>query len=213
MLRLPVLGALLRLPRPVFQWPLFLVAMAMVAHGFFGPELAPKNLATTLSWVHYRGILVLVLLAAGNLFCLACPFMLVRNFARRFFKPFRAWPRALRNKWLSLILFAGVLFAYELFDLWGSPLLTACLILGYFGAALAVDAVFKKGSFCKYVCPIGQFYFVASSLSPLEVRVREPSRFLDCKTHDCIRVTRSPDEPCRVVIIGCELALLLPRKV
>ena len=56
-----------------------------IVDGFFGPTLAPKNLATVLTWVHFRGALVLVLLCAGNFFCLACPFMLVRTAARRLF--------------------------------------------------------------------------------------------------------------------------------
>ncbi len=104
----------------------------MILHGLFGPTLAPKNLATTLSWLHFRGVLVLVLLCAGNFFCLACPFMLVRQAARRIFKPRFDWPRALRNKWLSVALFVLILFAYELFDLWSSPWWTAWLIIAYF---------------------------------------------------------------------------------
>ena len=58
----------------------------MILHGLFGPALAPKNLATVLTWIHFRGALALILLCAGNFFCLACPFMLVRNAARRFFQ-------------------------------------------------------------------------------------------------------------------------------
>lgn len=195
------------------QVPLFALAVAMILHGLLGPQLAPKNLATLLTWVHYRGALVLVLLAAGNLFCLACPFMLPREIARRFFKPKWHWPRRLRSKWLSLALLVLVLFAYELFDLWFSPWWTAWLILGYFLAALVVDASFKKASFCKWVCPIGQFNFVASTLSPLEVQVRDPDVCTDCTTLDCITGTRRPDDPGIVVQRGCELALFLPRKV
>ncbi|HEX8116769.1 MAG TPA: hypothetical protein VF521_05815, partial [Pyrinomonadaceae bacterium] len=117
LLRVPLVGNLLRWrhARTALQIPLFVVAALMILHGLFGPQLAPKNLATTLSWVHFRGALVLVLLLAGNFFCMACPFMLPRNLARRFVKPRRNWPRFLRNKWLSLALFVGVLFAYELF--------------------------------------------------------------------------------------------------
>jgi hypothetical protein len=142
---------------------------------------------------------------------MACPFMLPRELARRFFKPVLRWPRRLRNKWLSLGLFALVLFAYERFDLWGSPWWTAWLILGYFGAALIIDAVFQKASFCKWVCPIGQFNFVASTVSPLEVKVRDLDVCTSCKTLDCIRGTR--DEENAVVQSGCELALFQPRKV
>ncbi|MGD9099699.1 MAG: FesM, partial [Anaerolineae bacterium] len=45
-----------------------LVAALMVLHGLTGPRLAPKNLATVLTWLHLRGLLVLGLLLAGNLF-------------------------------------------------------------------------------------------------------------------------------------------------
>ena len=154
--------------------PLLLLSVVMILHGLFGPTLAPKNLATVLTWIHFRGALVLVLLCAGNFFCLACPFMVVRNAARRFFKPWMNWPRALRNKWASVALFVAILFVYELFDLWNSPWWTAWLIVGYFIAALVIDGVFKHATFCKFVCPIGQFNFVASTVSPLEVQRARP---------------------------------------
>ena len=107
LMRVPGLGRLFRwrYARPLLQAPLLVVSVVMILHGLFGPNLAPKNLATTLSWLHFRGLLVLVLLCAGNFFCLACPFMLVRQVARRLFKPRFNWPRPLRNKWLSVALF------------------------------------------------------------------------------------------------------------
>ena len=199
LLRWPVVGRFLRWrhARTAMQIPLFALAVVMIVHGFLGPQLAPKNLATLLTWVHYRGVLVLALLVAGNLFCMACPFMLPREIARRFLKPMRRWPRRLRSKWLSLALFVLVLFAYELFDLWGSPWWTASLILTYFAAALVVDGVFEKASFCKWVCPIGQFNFVASTLSPLEVQVSDPDVCARCTTLDCIRGTPAGAGPPR----------------
>jgi ferredoxin len=215
LLRTPILGKVLshRHSRILLQLPLFLLSVAMVLHGLFGPALAPKNLATTLSWVHFRGGLVLIMLVAGNFFCLACPFMLARQMARRFFHPRRNWPRMLRNKWLSLGLFVLILFAYELFDLWSSPWWTAWLIIAYFIGVLLVDSVFKHASFCKYVCPIGQFNFVASTLSPLEVQVRDRAVCLDCRTKDCIRGTRDSPGSLNVIQRGCELALFQPSKI
>ena len=184
----------------------------MVLHGLLGPSLSPKNLATVLTWVHFRGLLVLVLLAAGNFFCLACPFMLVRNMARRFITPRFNWPRLLRNKWLSVVLFALILFAYELFDLWASPWLTAWLIVAYFVAVLLIDGFFKHAVFCKFVCPIGQFNFTASLLSPLEVAVRDHEVCNGCHTKDCIRGQRQANSDLVVIQRGCELALFQPLK-
>ena len=214
LLKVPLVGNLLkqRHARTLLQIPLFLVSIAMIVHGLFGPALAPKNLATTLGWVHFRGALVFTLLFAGNFFCLACPLMLVRNFARRFIQPAFNWPRKLRNKWLAIGLFVSILFSYELFDLWSSPWWTAWLIIGYFAATLFVDLLFKHAAFCKFVCPIGQFNFVASTLSPLEVKVREQPVCNSCATKDCIRGTREKELKLVVIQRGCELALFQPRK-
>jgi ferredoxin len=214
LLRVSGIGALLRWrhSRTLLQIPLFLLSLVMIFHGLFGPTLAPKNLATTLTWLHFRGLLAIVILAAGNFFCLACPFMLVRNAARRFIQPRFNWPRALRNKWLSIALFAGILFVYELFHLWSSPFWTAWLIVGYFGAVLLVDGLFKHASFCKFVCPLGQFNFAASLVSPLEVKVRDHEVCANCGTKDCIRGRRAPASDLVVIQRGCELALFQPLK-
>jgi ferredoxin len=215
LLRVPLLGKLLnkKHARTLLQIPLFVISGAMILHGLVGPDLAPKNIATTFTWVHFRGALVFVLLFAGNFFCLACPFMLVRNLARKFFHPVRNWPRRLRNKWISAGLLITMLFVYEWWDLWAAPWWTAWLIISYFAGALVIDAIFKHAPFCKFVCPIGQFNFVASTVSPLEVSVRDQDVCTRCTTKDCIRGRRETAEPLVVIQRGCELALFQPRKV
>ena len=220
-LRLPWLGKFLhwRGSRITMQVPLFALSLIMIAHAFWGPQLAPKNLAALLTWVHFRGLVVLVILLAGNLFCMACPFMLPRELARQWITPRWEWPRTLRNKWLAIVLFVLVLFAYELLDLWSNPLWTGMLIVTYFAAALIVDSLFRRASFCKYVCPVGQFNFLSSTLSPLEVAVRDKAICGDCETKDCIRgaqgATNTSPEHYQLPIVqrGCELALFQPRKV
>jgi polyferredoxin len=89
LLRLPGLGRFLRWrhARSMLQVPFLILAALMVIDGLAGPQLAPKNLATVFTWVHYRGLVVLALLLAGNLCGMACPFMLLRNVARRFLHP------------------------------------------------------------------------------------------------------------------------------
>jgi ferredoxin len=213
LLRWPIVGALLRWRhvRAAAQVVLLVVAMAVVVHGLFGRQLAATNLSTVLTWIHYRGLLIGALLLAGNLFCAACPMILVRDAARRFHTPSRRWPRGL-GKWLALVLFAGALFAYELFDIWALPAATAWIVVGYFGAAVLVDLTFTGASFCKHVCPVGQFNFIASTLSPLEVRVRDRDVCRSCKTVDCIKGRRDEGAPLVVTQRGCELALFLPSK-
>jgi cytochrome c oxidase assembly factor CtaG/polyferredoxin len=206
LLRTPLIGRFLRWrhARLSLQLPLLFLAALIVYDGLCGPAIGAKNLAGVLPWVHWRGFVVLGLLSAGNVVCMACPFMLPRNLARRIGPARRAWPAWLRNKWLSLVLLAVFLWAYEAFALWDSPWWTAWIILAYFTAALVIDGFFRGASFCKYVCPIGQFNFVHSLLSPWEIKVRAPDVCVSCQTKDCIRG--------RDGIPGCELHLYQPRK-
>ena len=96
------------------------------------------------------------------------------------------------------------MWAYEAFALWDSPWLTAWIVLAYFAAAFVIDGFFRGASFCKYVCPIGQFNFVQSLISPVEIKVRDSVVCASCQTKDCIRG--------RDDIPGCELHLYQPRK-
>jgi cytochrome c oxidase assembly factor CtaG/ferredoxin len=205
-LHIPVLGHFLRWrhARVSLQLPLMLIAGVIVYDGLCGPPVGAMNLAGVLPWIHWRGLVVLGLLAVGNVFCMACPFMLPRTLARHWRQATGAWPHWLHNKWLSVLLLVGFLWAYEAFALWDSPWWTAWIILVYFAAAFVVDSFFRGASFCKYVCPIGQFNFVQSLISPFEVKVREPVICTSCETKDCIRGGNN--------IPGCELHLYQPRK-
>ncbi|MBV8481552.1 MAG: cytochrome c oxidase assembly protein, partial [Verrucomicrobia bacterium] len=190
--------------RRVVQGFLFGLAILIVCDGLFGPQIGPMNLAGTLPWTHWRGLTVLALLVVGNFFCFACPFTFARDLGRRILPANRQWPRWLRTKWISVGLLAIYLWSYEAFSLWNSPWLTAWVIIGYFVAAIVVDGFFRGASFCKYVCPIGQFHFVQSLVSPFEVKTRDLDVCHSCKSFDCIKGNQQQR--------GCELRLFQPKK-
>jgi cytochrome c oxidase assembly factor CtaG/ferredoxin len=206
LLSLPLIGSVLAWPhfRRSVQAVMFLLAIIVVADGLFGPQMGAMNLAGVLPWTHWRGLSAIALLALGNVFCMACPFNFVRDLGRRLLPASWIWPRRLRSKWIAISLLFIFFWAYEAFGLWDSPRWTAWLILGYFTAALIVDGLFKGASFCKYVCPIGQYQFIQSLISPVEVGVRSLDVCRTCKTHDCLRGNDKQR--------GCELQLFQPQK-
>ena len=81
----------------------------MIADGLLGPQVSAMNLAGVLPWIHWRGFVVLGLLAVGNVSCMACPFLVPRTLARRWLPAKLNWPRRLRSKWLAVGLVASVL--------------------------------------------------------------------------------------------------------
>ena len=172
--------------RLALQSALTVAALALMIDGFTGPQSAPRNLATVAPWVHYRGLIVIALLLAGNLFCMACPFTLPRTLAKRLSLSGRRFPKRLRGKWLAIAGLFTLFFSYELLDIWASPLLTAWIILGYFLASFALEALFKESAFCKYICPLGAFNFVYSTLSPTQIKIKSADACASCVGKECV---------------------------
>jgi cytochrome c oxidase assembly factor CtaG/polyferredoxin len=206
LLRMPVLGAVLRVRygRQSLQAISLLAMCIVIAHGFAGHPMAAMNLAGVLPWNIVRALGVLALLFMGNLFCMACPFTLPRELGRRIGWARLRWPQWLRMKWIGVGLMLAFFFGYERFALWNSPARTAWLLIAYIGTAFLVDTFFRGASFCKYVCPIGQFNFVGSLISPTTLKIRSAATCDACATRDCIRGNAQQR--------GCELELYLPEK-
>lgn len=176
----------------------------VIFDGLHGVQVDQLNLAGTLVWNILRPLNLLLLLFVANVFCMACPFTLPRELARRFRFPQLRWPEWLSSKWPAAVLMLLFFWAYEQFALWNSPRDTALLLLGYVAAASTINAIFRGASFCKYLCPVGQFNFIASLLAPLELGVRSQHTCSSCSTHDCVRGNDTRR--------GCELKLYLPNK-
>ena len=163
-----------------------------------GPQVGPLNLAGVLPWIHWRGA-DRARVAGGRQLVLLCLSVYAAPLRR---PPVAAWrpglAAAVANKWPAVRLLGLFLWSYEALALWDSPWWTAWIAIGYFVAAFAIDSWFSGGSFCKYACPIGQFHFANSLVSPLTVAIREPatcasaSRTIawqagpDCQVANCI---------------------------
>jgi ferredoxin len=205
LLRLPGLGTALRWRwgRLVLQIPLLLLALLVVYDGLTGPQLAPMNLATVLVWIHYRGGAILAILLLGNVFCMGCPFPLLRTVAPGLAQRGPRWPKALRNKWGALALVFILLWAYEWLDLWASPSLTAWLVVGYFGAATVTEVIFRESPFCKYLCPLGAFNTLYATTSWNQIGAKDRQRCRSCADKECVRGSAQ--------VAGCGTELFVPQ--
>lgn len=199
-LQLPFIGRILRYRygRLVMQSILTIIAVMLIIDGFVGPQSAARNLATVTPWVHYRGIVVIVLLLAGNLFCMGCPFTIPRTLAKRLSIRGIRLPRFLRNKVIAIASLFILFFLYEYLDLWESPLLTAWVIIFYFVASFLMEAIFTESAFCKYVCPLGSFNFVYSTLSPTQIAVKSPDICATCVGKECVNGSYAPETTIRI---------------
>jgi cytochrome c oxidase assembly factor CtaG len=206
LLQLPLIGYVLRARygRMALQSIAFVAAVLVIADGFLGRPMSAMNLAGVLPWTYVRAFGVIGLLVLGNIFCLSCPFMLPREFGHRLGLARFKWPRWLRSKWIAIALMILFFWSYEAFAIWDHPGRTAWLLVAYFAAAFLVDTFFRGASFCKYLCPLGQFNFAGSLLSPFSLQARSQATCQSCTTHDCIAGNAQQR--------GCELQLYMPQK-
>jgi cytochrome c oxidase assembly factor CtaG/polyferredoxin len=206
LLQVPLIGSLLRARygRMALQSVAFAAAVLVIADAFLGRPMGVMNLAGVLPWTYVRAFGVLALLALGNIFCLSCPFMLPRELGHRLGLARLKWPRWLRTKWIAIALMILFFWSYEAFAIWDHPQRTAWLLIAYFAAAFLVDTFFRGANFCKYVCPLGQFNFAGSLLSPFTLEAKDHATCERCTTHDCIAGNQQQR--------GCELQLYMPQK-
>jgi cytochrome c oxidase assembly factor CtaG/ferredoxin len=206
LISIPILGAALGSPwgRIVVQSTALLICSVVILDGLIGPQYSPVNLAGVIPWTYGRGVIVIGLLLLGNVSCYACPLTLHRHFTENWFHPRSTWPRLLRSKWLAIVLLILFFWGYEVLAIWNSPWWTAWMIIAYFLIAFAIDSWFSDAAFCRHVCPIGQFQFVQSLISPAEIRVKNQSVCHTCQTRDCING--------RDQLKGCQLGLNPPLK-
>ncbi len=204
LLHAPILGKFFRWRwgRLILQLALGMLLLLIIYDGFTGSQLAPANIATVLSWVHYRGIVILILLLAGNLFCMGCPFTLPRTMAKRLSKGGKRWPSFLRNKWIAIGSLFFIFWLYEWLDLWASPWLTAWVAVAYVLASFLLEAIFSESAFCKYVCPLGSFNFVYSLASPLQIKASSQQVCRTCEGKECVRDSSE--------VLGCGTELFVP---
>ena len=178
------------------QFPLVLALFLILAAGFYGSQVAERNIATVLTWTIWWTLLIVDIVLLGRMWCLVCPWDALSSWIRRLAlwrrrseEPLALeikWPRWLRNVYPATILFIGLTWLELGFGVTRSPRATA--ILGLLMVLLAVvpALVFERRSFCRYGCLIGRICGLYSMLAPVEVRARDLDVCRTCHTRDCL---------------------------
>jgi len=189
--RIPWLRRLLRSRWP--QWGLTAALLAFlvlaILMGLLGTPVGNRNFAIVFVWIVWWALLIVILVPfAGRLWCSLCPIPAPGEWLQRralvtvrrgkLWTLGRRWPRRLRNIWLqnaSFLLLA--LFSARILT---QPSVTAWVLLGFLLVAVGLSLVYERRVFCRYLCPVGGFIGLYSTVAPIELRVRDPQL---CATH------------------------------
>jgi len=95
----------------------------------------------------------------------------------------RRWPHRASRLWTQIVLFMTLCTVSTI--LVTRPALTAAVLCAMVLAAVAVHAIFKRRSFCRYLCPINAWISVYAMSAATEIRPRSPECCTTCRDHPC----------------------------
>jgi hypothetical protein len=188
-----------RIFRPILLITSLLAFVVLITSGIYGTPLGNKNAAIVLIWIlWFSALMILLIPLGGRIWCLACPIPALSEWTSR--KAFISkktrilnlgirWPKKLDNIWLQNASFLGVaIFSPLIFT---RPMATAYVLLLFVSLAFVMDLTFKKSRpgrmFCRYLCPIGGFVGIYSSLGAIEVRSKDKSVCRKCNLKTCMK--------------------------
>jgi polyferredoxin len=175
--------------QPSLQVPLLGLMGIVVLLGFADVQDGGVNFATRLTWTIWWAGIIFTFVLVGRVWCLACPFGALNEWASRLAAPLRRLPAPFRNLWWATAMFVLLTWADEQLGVVRSPRVTAWIVLFFTAFAIAVGLVYERRSFCRYLCPIGGLIGIYAMTAPVELRTKDGAA---CRKHhqkECYRGT------------------------
>jgi hypothetical protein len=182
--------------------PIFASLIFFLIAGFYGSPIGNKNIIVTIVWIFWWFLLICFMVPFGaRIWCMACPFPFLGEWLQRrkllgpgpgspdtriqpMYGLKKKWPSALSNIWLQNVLFLSLCtFSAMLVT---RPITTAVALLGLTFLATFIHYVYRKRTFCNYVCPVGGWMGLYSMAAMVEVRSQSPLLCAGCKTRACM---------------------------
>lgn len=158
--------------------------------GVFQSKEQENNLFILMLWIIWLPLITVSALLTGRLWCgNLCPLRLVTEFAGNLAKYFTGKSSSanpyLRAGWILPTTFILITLIVKTFDVQTVARNGAYLFIGIFAIAVLVGLLFRKGTWCSYVCPIGGWLSRIARLGVIGVRSKL-SVCTECNTKECL---------------------------
>jgi polyferredoxin/plastocyanin len=185
--------------------PNVLVLFFFILAGLVGSPIGNRNIIVTIVWILWWFLLIIFMVPfGGRIWCLICPLpflgewlsrrrlVSVRQEAEdskslRCGSLNRRWPRRFSNLWVQNLLFLCLCSVSTI--LVTRPALTAVVLGGMLLLAVAIHAIFRRRSFCRYLCPLNAWMSLYSMTAMTEVRPRDHEVCDSCRKRSCVKGT------------------------
>ncbi len=187
----PIVGFGVRILPRVLQTAAAVVIVLILFECFFGPSFEETNLGTILVWSVWWPFLAVSFLAAGRIWCAACPMGQASTLVQPLWKRKLKIPGWLKRNDTFMVMggFSAIVWVEETTRMRDSPIATGLLLLAILAGAVAFGLLFPRRAWCRYACPLGGLAGVCASSSMVQLRPTFDVCAAKCEGHDCFKGT------------------------
>lgn len=150
-------------------------------------------IANAMTWGLWEPSLFVVFLFVGRVWCTVCPLSTAGRLAARV-KSFGVAPGAWLKNYSGWFIIAGfllIIWSEHAFHMTGNPRAAGFLLLALFAAAIASAVFWRRESWCRYLCPLGNLGAIYALPAVLTVRSNPSVCATMCTTHECFKGSKT----------------------
>ncbi len=164
--------------------PIFIAILLML---FLGPPDPSKNLASMVMWaLAWPGMIVGAFFGA-RILCSICAIGALSKLAKKIVSLEIPLPAALTTR-SDFLIASGILFIIWIesaTDIRSSPANLGILLLSMFVLAFALNTIWARQAWCRYICPLGGMNGLLARVSMLELRADNSVCLSKCNSQEC----------------------------
>jgi PAS domain S-box-containing protein len=153
----------------------------------FFPDHIAGVIGNGLVWGAWWVFLVLGFLLIGRVWCTVCPLSTAGRIANRIWSLAKTPPGFIKNSspFLIPIGFVCIIWFEQIFHMTTNPMPTGFLLIALIFLAVLFALLFKRETWCRYLCPLGNFGGIFALSATLFVRSNSNVCSAKCTTHNC----------------------------
>ena len=154
---------------------------------FLGPPSPEKNPAAVLMWsLAWPGLIICAFLGA-RISCSFCAIGALSSLAKRIVALEIPFPEVLKMR-SDFLIAGGILFIIWIecaTDIRSSPFNLGFLLVSMFVLAFALNTIWSRQAWCRYICPLGGMTGLLARTSMLELRADHEICLSNCTSQEC----------------------------
>jgi transcriptional regulator with AAA-type ATPase domain len=159
----------------------------------FRSRTTEGRLANVLIWGVWEPALIFLFFLAGRVWCTVCPLSTAGRMAGRGATLGLPPPDWLKRhaSWLIMGGLLVIIWSEQVFSMSEHPLPSGILLAALMGVAILFALLFRRESWCRYACPLGNIGAIFALPAVLNIRSNPSVCSTYCRTHDCYKGNES----------------------